>query len=403
MSDLNLDELNKQMLFFQNDYNNSSGMSVNFPDASNLINNSSITTQIKRPTKSGSHRNEINDKLTQMNMSMPLPPLISQPNNNVMINSRNNSSYNQNNSELNGSENRFASYYNHNFDTLQNINPSMQSSARNNSIVFNKSTNLNPLDTHDQGVTFINVNNLLTGQSDINSNRINETGYHPIEEKKMDYRQNMNNKIDNFIFNNPFENNYVNPILLAARNNSNNNNAASRRDSRMVIQDSSKDFYRQEANSRLSQYSPLSRASNIPIDIANLSVNDFYSGNNSNISQHVQEDDDQKALINARMSQYAPLAKTVQYQTQQNQQNQQKQQNQSSYMNSQPSQSQSNNSNYESMIKFHQQQLKNYYNQQNMQNQEKPKHWQTLDANPNLFNKQLPVYDQYPVISNKNY
>jgi hypothetical protein len=157
----------------------------------------------------------------------------------------------------------------------------------------------------------------------------------------------------------------------------------------MVIQDSSKDFYRQEANSRLSQYSPLSRASNIPIDIANLSVNDFYSNqpNQPNISQQLQ-DDDQKALINSRMNQYAPLAKTVQYQTQQHQTNQ----------------PQSTN-NYESMVKFHQQQIQNYYNnQQNMQNNyEKPKQWQSLDVNPNVSSKQLPIYDQLPVISNKNY
>jgi len=424
MSEFDLDELNKQMNFFQNDYNTSPQgniNAVNFPSPveQSIPNQPNITTQIKRPTKSGEHRNEINDKMSQMNLSMPIPQLNTQPNMNMMVNSRNNSVYTnactpqQQGNVLsskrvpNSSENKFASYYNHNFDTLQNVNHATQPTARNNNVVFNKSTNLNPVhevsnshsrpvDTHEQGVTFINVNNLLTGQNDINSNRINDNGYHLIEEKKMDYRQNMNNKIDNFIFNNPYENNYVNPILLAARNNSNNNNGV-HRDSRMVIQDSSKDFYRQEANSRLSQYSPLSRASNIPIDIANLSVNDFYSNqsNQPNISQQQLQDDDQKALINSRMSQYAPLAKTVQYQTQQQKTNKQQQQ---------QNQPQSTN-NYESMVKFHQQQIQNYYNnQQNMQNNyEKPKQWQSLDVNPNLSSKQLPVYDQLPVISNKNY
>jgi hypothetical protein len=57
------------------------------------------------------------------------------------------------------------------------------------------------------------------------------------------------------------------------------------------------------------------------------------------------------------------------------------------------------------MLKFHQQQIQNYYNnQQNMQNNyEKPKQWQSLDVNPNVSSKQLPIYDQLPVISNKNY
>lgn len=417
MAEFNLDELNKQMQFFQNEYNTQNTMqntmsSINFPARD--MNNSVITTQIKRPTRSGDHRNDINDKMAQMNLSMPIPTPAAQPNGNMMIHSRNNSNYpdiipsnNASNSTQqlnnkriqNNGENKLASYYNHNFDTLQGMNSA--TSARGNAIntvMFNKSTNLNPVNTHDQGVTFINVNNLLSGQGDDKSNRINDNGYHSIEEKKMDYRQNMNNKIDNFIFSNPYESNPINPILLAAQNRGSN-----QRDSRMVIQDSSKDFYRQEANNRLSQYSPLSRAANIPIDIANLSVNDFYSNGNGfpeqqNHTQTQMQDDDQKALINARMSQYAPLARTVQYQTQQGttQSNPHQQSNMQN--------NQSDGGNYATMVKYHQQQMENYYkNQQNMQNlQNKPKQWQQLDTNPSITAK-LPVYDQLPVISNKNY
>ena len=58
------------------------------------------------------------------------------------------------------------------------------------------------------------------------------------------------------------------------------------RDTRMIIQDSNKDFYRQEANNRMMQYSPLSRASHCPTSIANLSVNDFYNNNNINLNIH---------------------------------------------------------------------------------------------------------------------
>jgi hypothetical protein len=372
MSEFDLNELNKQMIFFQNDYNISPQCNindVNFPSQikQSISNELNITTQIKRPTRSGEHRDEINAKMSQMNLSMPRSDLNTQPNMNIMVNSRNNSVYSNGNnlqeegnnlskkSVLNSSETKLASYYNNNFDTLQNGNNVMHSTTRNN--------------------------NLLSIQ--------NDNCYNPIEEKKMDYRQSMNNKIDNFIFNNPCESNYVNPILLASRNNSINNNCI-HRDSRMVIQDSNKDFYRQEANNRLSQYSPLSRASNIPIDIANLSVNDFYSNqsNQPNISQQLQYND-QKALINSRMSQYAPLAKTVQYQTQ----NQTNDKNQLHYKQSQSELQLTNN--YETMVKTHQQQLQNTY--------EKPKPWNSLDINSNLSMKQLPVYDQLPVISNNNY
>jgi hypothetical protein len=101
----------------------------------------------------------------------------------------------------------------------------------------------------------------------------------------------------------------------------------------MVIQDSSKDYYRQEANSRMAQYSPLSRASNIPINIANMSVNDFYSNMSQSSPQSqtqsqtqmqtqnfMNAEEDAKAVLNARLSSYAPLAKTTQYQFQQQQQ-----------------------------------------------------------------------------------
>ena len=88
----------------------------------------------------------------------------------------------------------------------------------------------------------------------------------------------------------------------------------------MVIQDSSKDYYRQESNSRMSQYSPLSRASNVPINIANMSVNDFYAnmqtqtpGNSAN--PNIPTQDDNKSILNSRMGQYAPLARNIQYQT----------------------------------------------------------------------------------------
>ena len=83
----------------------------------------------------------------------------------------------------------------------------------------------------------------------------------------------------------------------------------------MVIQDSSKDMYRQEANSRMSQYSPLTRASNVPINIANMSVNDFYAnmnpGANSGGNSYQNAEEDARSVLNARMGAYSPLAKAT--------------------------------------------------------------------------------------------
>ena len=56
----------------------------------------------------------------------------------------------------------------------------------------------------------------------------------------------------------------------------------------MVIQDSSKDYYRQTSNNRISQYSLLARSSNIPIALANMSVNDFYANMHGNPTPSVQ-------------------------------------------------------------------------------------------------------------------
>ena len=88
-----------------------------------------------------------------------------------------------------------------------------------------------------------------------------------------------------------------------------------------------KDFYRQSANDRMSQYSPLSRAANIPIHMANMSVNDFYSNMNPNpegdfkAQQKIINEEhnrlNSKETLNNRMNNYAPLAKTIQYDTKQ--------------------------------------------------------------------------------------
>lgn len=137
-------------------------------------------------------------------------------------------------------------------------------------------------------------------------------------ERKTDYRQNVNSRIDNFIFDNPIPVK-PHPILQQFeqqyQQHQNGNTGQSgngfHRDSRMVIQDSNKDFYRQEANNRMAEYSPLSRASNCPISMANLSVNDFYNSNPSGNTQLNNIEEDAMAVLNNRLSNYAPLAATI--------------------------------------------------------------------------------------------
>jgi hypothetical protein len=67
----------------------------------------------------------------------------------------------------------------------------------------------------------------------------------------------------------------------------------------------------------MAQYSPLARASHVPINIANMSVNDFYAnmntgypGNTGNPHpQYQTTEEDARAFLNSRIGAYSPLAK----------------------------------------------------------------------------------------------
>ena len=69
-------------------------------------------------------------------------------------------------------------------------------------------------------------------------------------------------------------------------------------------------------------YSPLSRAIHAPIGIASMSVNDFYSGNQSNyntntntyqMNSEIQSGNiTSRELLNNRMNSYSPLSRTIQ-------------------------------------------------------------------------------------------
>jgi hypothetical protein len=328
---MDIEELNKQMSFFQNDYNGitnplhnpninqNQNQSINFPPP---LDTPLPTTQIKRPTRTtGEHRNEINDKMAQMKMNQPMmiAPNQFQGNSPTLAQAtRNNSQYlspeghqyiknlpnNQEKQYRQEQNNPLSAYFQQNYSTLNgNKNHQLQQPDS-----FNIPTNMQQHNLHG------NTNNQLPNlnqQSQIQQQwgQIQVgNGYHRMDEKRIDYRQNMNSAVGNFIFDNPNAARY-NPQQVAY----NPNGYA--RDTRMVIQDSSKDIYRQEANSRMAQYSPLARASHVPINIANMSVNDFYANMNASDahnSQHYQTaEEDARAVLNARLGAYSPLAKVA--------------------------------------------------------------------------------------------
>ena len=393
---------------------------INFKDIKNNID----TTQIKRPTKSGDHRNDINEKMNMLNANFVHPENtnpnspdmlnrqsmsqqtqyskqqapIQQSNENNFQQTRNNSNYINNMNNLQPSQSRspqieptnqnnhFSTYYNNNFETLQTQQKQNKTNLQYSSLddMFqnqNQNQNQNTQETHNNGMNMLNVrnmynmnNNTQTSNQNNMTNKINDTGFHRKEEKKTDYRQNMNTKLDNMIFNNPNAS-PMNPILQQSHNfnNNSNNNNNIQKDTRMVIQDSNKDYYRQSSNDRMSQYSPLSRAANIPIHMANMSVNDFYSsmnpGGDFKKEQKIINEENSKLnskeMLNNRINNYSPLAKTIQYQSNQaNQENKTNQSNQTHH---------SNHSN------------------------QKPKQWNPNDVNTKLNNV---VYNQLPVISN---
>jgi hypothetical protein len=410
---MNLDDLNKQLFALQNDfkqppqsntlqsinpqsnnlqYKPLETKSVNFQDIQSPIE----TTQIKRPTKSGDHRSDINDKMNSMNTFQYLPQDIMKNPPNTMPEFTRNYSTIQNQQPQQPSQNQlqrqqaqlqqaqlqaqkqqsqlqaqkqqvqrqqpqqqplqnqlqrppqpqqpnqFANYYNHNFDTLQNNYQSQQAQQAQlqqsqqaqqaqqmpqilsqidlsdhmiDSNLFSKTTQ----DTHSGGLPMLNPRNMYNmGQYEEVPNKYNDTGFHKIEEKKIDYRQSMNSKLDGFVFDNPNAGE-PNPILQQSNN---LNKYGQTKDTRMVIQDSNKDYYRQSANDRMSHYSPLSRASNMPINMASMSVNDFYSNmggsSDSQLFAKLQQEPEPtlKDSMNSRISNYEPLAKTIQYQTQ---------------------------------------------------------------------------------------
>ena len=444
---MDLNELNKQMDLLQNDFHQykttTNQNTTNQPNTNNRntnqfnnsedinfqpIKNTIDTKQIKRPTKTGEHRNDINEKMSMMNTTYfepdtynsQSPDMLNKEIQNLQS-TRNNSNYinNINNIQSNQSRipqktqtnqnNNFANYYNNNFETLQthkntqskysnipNESYDLQYNQMNNNNNINQENTRSPENTHNSGISMLNARNMYslndfsqdTTMNNSSSNKIHDTGYHKIEEKKTDYRQNINSKLDNMIFDNPNASVSSNPIL-----NQRNNNMF-QKDTRMVIQDSNKDYYRQSSNERMSQYSPLSRSSNIPIHMANMSVNDFYSNMNTEDSKQLIEEEHKKLntkeMMNNRLNNYTPLTKTVQYETN-------KTSNTQNTPNIQVNTQSNRQPNTQPNIQPNTQPNRQSNTQQQSRHNNKPQQWNPLDVNTKLQNV---VYNQLPIISN---
>lgn len=258
---MDLDQLNQELLSLQKDYTQFQQYNkINFQDPTNLIK----TDQIKRATKSGDHRLEFNDRLTNLKMQSIYP----QEAPNFMMQTPL-PSRNENQTFINNFEPK------HPFQQQQAISDYQQQFQTQ---IKNDSDYVNP-----------------------NMNRYNEFGYDKPQTIKnnSDYRQNMNNKLDNFIFDSAGHN--IPPLIKP-------NIGNTFIDHRVQLQDSSRSLYRDQANERMTMYSPLSRAANIPISL--------FGTNDTNLNQ--TNITTTKDILSERMSNYTPLSSTIPFNTKTN-------------------------------------------------------------------------------------
>ena len=115
-----------------------------------------------------------------------------------------------------------------------------------------------------------------------------------------DLRENMNNRMDNFIFDNP--GNKL-PSLVEIHENNLMNQENIGFNYKPIVQNSSKSLYKTEANSRLENYSPLARSSHFPVK-KNIDVqSQFYQKPVNKLSK--------KDQMNDRLSNLPTLSKTI--------------------------------------------------------------------------------------------
>ena len=120
------------------------------------------------------------------------------------------------------------------------------------------------------------------------------------QETTEDLRENMNNRMDNFIFDNP--GNKL-PSLVEIHENNLMKQENIGFNYKPIVQNSSKSLYKNEANSRLENYSPLARSSYFPVK-KNINIqSQFYQKANNKLSK--------KDQMNDRLSNIPSLSKTI--------------------------------------------------------------------------------------------
>ena len=139
-----------------------------------------------------------------------------------------------------------------------------------------------------------NQNTLLNSYQTVNTNNNNDN------KTTEDLRENMNNRMDNFIFDNP--GNKL-PSLVEIHENNLQRQENIGFNYKPLVQNKSKSLYKNEANSRLENYSPLARSSHFPVK-KNIDIqSNFYQKPVNKLSK--------KDQMNDRLTNLPTLSKTI--------------------------------------------------------------------------------------------
>jgi hypothetical protein len=136
-----------------------------------------------------------------------------------------------------------------------------------------------------------NGGNDYVNGSDVNTN---------IGPNAEDLRENMNNRMDNFIFDNP--GNKL-PSLVEIHQNNLEKNQNIGYNYKPIVQERSKSLYKSQTNNRLENYSPLARSSHFPVK-KHISVQ-------HNLLQSSTNKISKKDLMNDRLNNLPTLSKTI--------------------------------------------------------------------------------------------
>ena len=207
-------------------------------------------------------------------------------------NNSNNNSYNSNNNSYNSNNSNNSDR--DNFD-IQNMNQKNGKDYEARNDINERMNNFHRFDNDFM------LRNQYQGESLSHTNQNSQNNnYQTYNTKEEDLRENMNNRMDNFIFDNP--GNKL-PSLVEIHENNLQSNDNIGFNYKPKVQVKSKNIYKNDANSRLENYSPLARSSHFPVK-KNIDVQtNFYQRPVNKISK--------KDMMNDRLSNLPTLSKTI--------------------------------------------------------------------------------------------